>query len=1056
VRVDREDRGALFGFALLGALKALALIAIAEGIARGLSGVSDWLVPLVAGVVLRSILLWVGHVAGARAAIGTKQRLRSEVVGHALRDGGSRSLAVTATVGLDELDNWYRTVLPAIATAATVPLLIGARILFADWVSALIVVLTVPLVPVFMALVGLHTKANADAATATIERLAGNVAELARGLPVLVGLGRVDQQSAALAAISESHRRATVKTLRTAFLSSFVLELIATISVAVVAVFVGLRLLHGELSLELGLVALILAPECFAPFRELGSAFHASQAGLAAKRRVNDLLAHEPVEDSRTPGGELRVDGLSVRSVHALSFSVPQGSTTAIIGASGSGKSTVLGALAGTVTPTTGRIRGIDASRVAYVPQHPHTVGATVREELALYGTDVESMLSRFSLDGTADPARLSPGELRRLAVARALLRVDSGAQLLLLDEPTAHLDQASARVVEHEIRCVRGRVTIVLAAHEGSVIDLADQLVPLGETTFRRAAETVETEPAVAPTSPPMNRTTHGAIAEFLAFVRPTARKTVGAILLGVAATLSGMALLATSGWLIVQASEVDAIMYLSVAIVGVRFFGLGRAALRYSERLVTHDAVLGSVVQLRSRLWATLARTGLASRALASSDAALDFLVAAPERVLQLVPRVVGPLAVGTLASVAVLATTAVLVPTATPVVVLCALVGAVVAPLVAAAADRAGSTAERAARSVMLRGVSRLVRAADDVRSNGVADRARVAVLAADAAATAGARRAAFATGLGSAIVVLACGLAAASVLALGGAERSILAVVVLLCLALIDPLLGAVEAAQLVPALAAQLGQLHSESNDERRQLTRGEPLIALDKVTVAWPGTEPVFAEATARASRGEWLVVEGPSGSGKSTLVAALLGFLPVASGRLTVRGRGIAWAPQEAHIFDSTVRGNLLLAGPASDDTLAATLATVGLNVQLDARVGTEGSRLSGGQRQRLAVARALLTDADIVLLDEPTAHLDAEAATDLMNDLRAALADRVVVLVTHHADEVRHDDVVLRLGSRSARGRHVNGARDGIVGKDGAVQSGIAELVPRVPVLS
>jgi ATP-binding cassette, subfamily C, bacterial CydCD len=1051
--VDRGDRSAVFGFALLGALKALALIAIAEGIARGLTGSAEWVLPLVGGVVLRAALAWAGHVAGARAAIGTKQQLRRAVVDHALRGGGSRSLAVTATVGLDELDNWYRTVLPAIATTATVPLLIGARILFADWVSALIIVLTVPLVPLFMALVGMHTKEKADVATAAIERLASHVAELARGLPVLVGLGRVDQQSDALARLSDAQRVATVKTLRTAFMSSLVLELIATISVAVVAVFVGIRLLHGELTLEIGLIALILAPECFAPFRELGSAFHASQAGLAAKRRVADVLAVEPVEDSRTPGTELRVEGLTVRTVHGLSFAPAAGSITAIVGASGTGKSTVLGVLAGTVTPEIGRVWGIDADHVAYVPQHPHTVGATVRDELSLYGTLVEPQLHRFALDGDADPANLSPGELRRVAVARALLRVDEGATLLLLDEPTAHLDAVSAGIVEQAIRELRGTVTIIVASHEQAIVDLADEIVSLGETSFRASSTTVSAGPVRASTAP--RATSTGAFAEFLAFVRPTAWKTIGASLLGAAAALSGMALLATSGWLIVQASEVDAIMYLLVAIVGVRFFGLGRAALRYAERLATHDAALGSVAALRRRLWATLAQTGLASRALASSDAALDLLVATPERVLQLVPRIVTPIVVGLVASIAVIITTGLLVPSALGIIVTSIVIAVVVAPVVALIADRAGTRAELAARSVVLRGISRLVRAADDVRANGVSTRARDSVLGADDTATAGARKAALATGVGSAIVMLACGIAAAAVLGNAGAERSILAVIVLLPLALVDPLLAALEAAQLIPALAAQLAKLHVAAPHQHTERSAGEPSIALDDVAVAWPDTAPVFTGVTASANRGQWLVVEGPSGSGKSTLVAALLGYLPAATGTLTVTGSGVAWAPQESHIFDSTVRGNLLLAGAATDTELRAALTTVGLDLDLEARVGSEGGRLSGGQRQRLAVARALLTSADVVLLDEPTAHLDAEAADDLMRDLRFGLADKVVVLVTHHADEVHADDVRVRLGQTLEGGRQIDRAGDSIVGKNGALEGSVAKLSGGVPLL-
>ncbi len=1075
--VERGDRSALFVFALLGAFKALALVGIAEGIARGLTNSGDWMVPLVGGTILRAALVWASHVAGARAAIGTKQRLRGAVVDHALRGGGAaRSLAITATTGLDELDNWYRSVLPAMATTATVPLLIGARILFADWVSALIIVLTVPLVPLFMALVGLHTKDKADAAGAAIERLASHVSELARGLPVLVGLGRVEQQSEALASISDGLRRATVKTLRTAFLSSLVLELIATISVAVVAVFVGIRLLHGELSLEIGLIALILAPECFAPFRELGSAFHASQAGLAAKRRVADVLAIEPLEDSRTPASALRVEALTVRSVHDLSFAPAPGTITAIVGASGTGKSTVLGVLAGTVTPQSGRVWGVDAAHVAYVPQHPHTVGATVRDELALYGQNVEAQLNRFALDGGADPANLSPGELRRVAVARALLRVEAGATLLLLDEPTAHLDAVSAGIVEEAIRDLRGTVTIVVASHEQAIVDLADEIVSLGETAFRESSSMLNAEAMRAPDhfESTFEKST-GARAEFVAFVWPTLWKTAGASLIGAAAALSGMALLATSGWLIVQASEVDAIMYLLVAIVGVRFFGLGRAALRYAERLVTHDAALGSVAALRRRLWSSLARTGLASRALSSSDAALDLLVATPERVLQLVPRVITPLAVALFASIAVIVTAGILVPSALGIVVASILFAGLVAPVVAVLADRAGSRAELAARSIVLRGISRLVRAADDVRANGVSSPARDWVLGADSAATAGARKAAFATGSGSAIVLLACGLAAAAVLGNGGAERSILAVIVLLPLALVDPLLAALEAAQLIPALRAQLARLHDATppaaiapDDTLRAVADDfdrEPAVILDDVSVTWPNTSAVFSGATAIARRGDWLVVEGPSGSGKSTLIAALLGYLPATVGTLTVTGTGVAWAPQESHIFDSTVRGNLLLAGAVTDDRLLNALATVGLDVDLDARVGSEGGHLSGGQRQRLAVARALLTDADVVLLDEPTAHLDAEAAADLMRDLRAALVDRVVVLVTHHADEVRDGDVRLTLNRAShghsipghslPGGRKVDGAGDSIVGEDRAVEGGIAELTGRIPVL-
>ncbi|MFC6259065.1 ABC transporter transmembrane domain-containing protein, partial [Kocuria oceani] len=219
--------------------------------------------------------------------------------------GGGHDVGATTvvgTVGLDALDDYYARVLPAVVTAATVPLLVGLRILSADWVSALIVVLTVPLVPLFMALVGLHTQDRVDESSAVLQRLSHHLVELARGLPVLVGLGRVQEQAAALREVSERHRETTLLTLRTAFLSSLVLELISTLSVAVVAVFVGVRLVHGDLDLLTGLVALLLAPECFAPFRDLGAAFHASQDGRAALRRADEIVAEPVPEDVRRAG----------------------------------------------------------------------------------------------------------------------------------------------------------------------------------------------------------------------------------------------------------------------------------------------------------------------------------------------------------------------------------------------------------------------------------------------------------------------------------------------------------------------------------------------------------------------------------------------------------------------------------------------------------------------------------------------------------------------------------------------------------------------------------
>jgi ATP-binding cassette subfamily C protein CydCD len=269
-----------------------------------------------------------------------------------------------------------------------------------------------------------------------------------------------------------------------------------------------------------------------------------------------------------------------------------------------------------------------------------------------------------------------------------------------------------------------------------------------------------------------------------------------------------------------------------------------------------------------------------------------------------------------------------------------------------------------------------------------------------------------------------------------------------VLVLLPIALIDPLLGLLAGVGHAPALSAALarvGELEVPTPRESRPVLP-EPVtsLVLDDVAAEWPdAADSAFAGASAIVTTGEWLVVDGPSGSGKSTLLSVLLGALPASAGSVQLNGtdaagldvrQHVAWCPQEAHLFDSTIRANLLLGRsredrPTEGELLEALdLAGLGHLVSrlpegLDARIGSQGSHLSGGERQRLAVARALLSRADVILLDEPTAHLDEETARVLMADLREALADRIVVLVTHRADDRLASDERLSLGAALVR---------------------------------
>ena len=1129
-------RSAIYWLGLLAALKALSLVLIGQAVASVLAGIAAgneaWAQQITlgaVGVVLRSLTVWGQAVAARRAALGVKEELRAELLERALRSGvrgtgpGDGGLAVLATRGLDALDSYYTQFLPALVNCAAVPLLLGARILFADWVSALVIVLTVPLIPVFMVLIGRYTEESVREAQASLARLSGHMLELAKGLPVLVGLGRATAQRKALEEISEEYRERTMGTLRTAFLSALALELIATISVAVVAVFIGVRLVHGGMPLEAGLLALLLAPDCYLPLRELGTAHHASDDGRVALAETAAITGAPeptplPAAKAGRPGAPLEVTALTVTyagrsgaAVGPLTFTAPQDRITALDGPSGAGKSTVLGVLAGTIgngggtdgtgtgagTTITGSISGLDRRAVAWVPQHPVMVANTVLDEVLLYlSPDSTHGPDRFAAEDAArrcleragaghlagkHQAELSPGELRRVALARGLARIDAGATLLLLDEPTAHLDDASAVIVENAIRRLRGQATVILVAHNQRTRQLADLLVPVrpagtatpdagiaafpagsGDTGRARPTDTPVTEAGVDDGTEarrtravgPAATAAPGAGRLLAALLAPVRGKFAAAAFVGTLAAVFAVALSGLSGWLIIRASEQPPILYLLTAIVGVRFFGIGRAVFRYWERLLLHDAVFAALTRLRGRLWESLSRRALSLRRLLQGGNVLGTVIDDVDTVRDLLPRVVLPPVTALAVSVLAVAATGALVPAALPAVLAAAVSGLLLAPAAALWGDRKSASAEQALRSGVLRRVTAALDARAELHANGVAPRVLDALLVEDRNATRASQRSAWADGLGHAVATVACGAAALAAAWLAGPEvlaariaPATAAVVVLLLLALVEPYAAMTTAVRQFPALRAVMRRVGEsgalEGGGEASAGLQsvparagGTPGVGLVDLAAAWPGGSPVFTGVDAVAEPGRWLAVTGPSGSGKSTLLSVLLGFLPPAAGQVKVTGRA-AWCPQEAHLFDSTIRGNLLLGRPSGDgalpvydEELQAVLAAVGLAglvgrlpAGLDTRIGPGGAFLSGGERQRLAVARTLLTGADVILLDEPTAHLDAESAAAMLADLRSGLRDRTVVLVTHNPADIQAGDGRLDLSAYSGQ---------------------------------
>ena len=1218
----------------------------------GLFGDADTITPGLIAVAVAALLVRSGTdyllaVSAQRAASGAKSQIRSSLLKRVLATGGADTpegtgaTAVLLSRGLNALDDYYTKTLTAFVSTAIVPFILWVVVASLDWMSAMVLACTLPLIPVFMILIGKNTRDETAEAQAELHRLSDHILELVRGLPVIIGLGRERAQTRSMNALGQRYRERTMQTLRSAFMSSLALELITTISVALIAVLIGVRLVNGTLGLDTAILVLLLAPECYQPLRDVGAAYHQSEDGVAALRsaqKIIDAPLPAAAADSTAQDSAAQKAQPSVIAVEDLSVSYParpavlthlslnldrrvatangeRGAVIGVMGESGCGKSTLLNVFSGAVreglVPTgseepvhlTGSVTGLGTTLV--IPQSPVFTAPTVQTEMALYAlsateaereraaallgeamdskklsaTDAESALlvgplAQLGMEKLTalEPGALSAGQARRLAVARTLARAEAiyragGEQTVLtvlVDEPTAHLDAYSAYLVTRALhRLAELGATVLIVTHEQELAAGCDTLVRAVQTsqgyTWTAEANTARVAvPAEAPAHLLKDKAEYEAESTAPAGASAAAeaeeaepaglfaslrtlkeltgigvRAATGPVIMAAITSLMAAALTALSGWLIVRAAEGPAMMYLMVAIVGVRFFGLGRACARYAERLMTHSKVLAAANILRLRAWVGAWQSVSSVRALLRGDALLERLVGGIDELRDGVPRVIIPPAAHLLVMIAALITTACILPQALIPVLLAVLVSTFVAPSIVLRADARAEALARRSTAQMLRLGTGMLSAAEDLRANGVATTAEKANGALDAENLSSLQKGSTAQGVGRTLVTLSwfgAALASAVIaypLAVDGTVRAPeAAIVVLLCTGMLESSLGHVEAVRSWPAFSRLLAtiapsvrdvslegvvatstlkrsvpteaevdthvlprrveRLRARAEAEMEELLEAdrqraqrfarpesgakadskavrppkpgeptlvscgtpqelgvkvtEPALSLQDAAARWPGMDhPVFTDLNMNARAGSWTAVTGPSGSGKSTVLATVLGFLPLESGRVLASGevlegeqlRGYAaWCPQAAHIFESTLEGNLMLARDRSDrpseEELIEVLRRVGLGEWFDALpqglrtpVGAGGSFLSGGQRQRLAVARALLVNSPVLLLDEPTAHLDAESARALMADLDSATRSSSVatVLVSHRPEDIACCDEVVRL---------------------------------------
>jgi len=487
------------------------------------AGIKSSLIALIAVFIARTILSYFTEWLGAIASSRMRNELRLQLLNKALTTGagtvnemGSTQLSVLATRGINNLDGYFAKFIPQLFIASIVPVMVGITIATEDMQSGIIVLFTIPLIPIFGAMIGRYTAAVTMKRWKSLEILSGYFADLLKGMRTLKVYGRADLQTEKLKAVGAEYQAETMRVLKISFLSSLALELIATLSVALLAVSIGLRLVSGSLTLSVGLFILIISPEVYWPIRQVAGYFHAAADGIAAFNQIYAIL------DNKEVVGTIKIEGISAiswsaitveypdrTSIHIPAGQIKSGEFQALIGASGSGKSTLVKILLGFLSPTSGEVsistsqgtfalEDIDPtslrSLISWLPQDPHFAIGTISQALrqvSPLATDAEltQLLSDVGLD-LADlnhgldtelgklQQGLSVGQLRKVGLARAILKK---SPVLILDEPSASVDDASEAIISQLVQreAANGRIVLMIS-HRPLLADAAHTTIDM------------------------------------------------------------------------------------------------------------------------------------------------------------------------------------------------------------------------------------------------------------------------------------------------------------------------------------------------------------------------------------------------------------------------------------------------------------------------------------------------------------------------------------------------------------------------------------------------
>ncbi|MFN2281881.1 MAG: thiol reductant ABC exporter subunit CydD [Anaerolineales bacterium] len=1110
----------------------------------GLSQTANLLAGILVAFSLRSILAWGSNLSGKTIAVQVKTRVQTlllEKLGELgpayLGEQQSGEISSTVVDGVESLDAYFSQYLPQLALSALVPLSILLFVFPMDALSGAVLLVTAPLIPYFMFLIGSSAKKITDRQYSIMSRLAAQFLDSLQGLRTLRLFNQAAAQTEQIRASSDEYRQTTMKVLQVTFLSALVLELLATLSTAVVAVQIGLRLLYFRVSLEQALFILIIAPEFYIPLRMLGTRFHAGMEGQTAAERIfqilgarsssrqgQDLAPAPPLETIQFKDVHFSYPGNRGQAIKGIDLTVERGQQIALVGSSGAGKSTLASLLLGFFSPSQGEItlNGRNLSEldpaswrasIAWVPQRPAIFQDTIAANIRLARPDaddgavaaaaaaahladfIEALPQGYNTVIGEGGARLSGGQAQRLALARAFLK---DAPLLLMDEPTSQLDPITESQLAEATRRLMAGKTVITIAHRLNTVFQADRILVLRDGTIAAAgrhSELMESSPLYRDlvraytgfdklqnldlaeiasldedqhrpparssraslvhldpgqeSSPP-----GGVIRRLLAFFKPYLREVLASALLGTLTIASSIGLMGASAWLIVTAATHPNIAVLQVAIVGVRFFGISRGVSRYGERLVSHNLTFKILTELRVWFYNSLiplapARTSryragdLLSRITSDVTSLEDFYVRAlaPPLVAILVGLGTGAFLYHYQPVLALLLGSAFIL-------------GGLLVPLaVRRLAQEPGQALVRS-RATLAGQLVSYVQGLPDLLVYGQAGSKREEMDRIRRSYSRAELKLACIRGMNTGLLVLISnlGMWLALILAIPQVRAGQIPGEMLAALALI--VLSAFEAVQPLPQAMETLSS-SGEAGSRLMEILDAEPAvidpadpaplpsgvsIQVSGLAFRYPGSEGYALDGIDfQLQEGELLAVVGPSGSGKSTLANLLLRFWGNYLGRISLGGESTSLAdlsqqelrerisavPQNPELFQYTLESNIRLGLPGATREQVAAAAhwsklddlIAQLPDGLDTWLGERGQRFSAGEGQRIAVARAVLKDAPLLILDEPTANLDPATERGLMENLLQLLKGKTTLLITHRLVGLGQADRILVL---------------------------------------